>query len=101
MTDVTVQYDRKLSDGNYGSEGLSMSWTVTYDDSDNDLAADQAVVSSRCQVIGSAIREAVLSFLSKSEARNVAYAAQRELNLPPPRTAEPAPPTESLEDLPY
>jgi hypothetical protein len=41
MTDVTVQYDRKLSDGNYGSEGLSMSWTVTYDDSDNDLAANR------------------------------------------------------------
>jgi hypothetical protein len=101
VTDVTVQYERKFSDGNYGSEGLSLSWTVTHEDT-GDLAADPPVVDARCRAIGSALRAAVLSFLSTSEARNVAFAAQRELNPPPPRApAGPAAPTESLEDLPF
>src|SRR4051794_16250532 len=100
---MTVQYERKFSDGNYGSEGLALSWTVTYED-DSDLAADPPIVEARCHEIGSALRAAVLSFLSTSAARNVGYAAQRELNPPPPPPLAYVPteaPTESLEDLPF
>jgi len=45
---MTVQYERKFSDGNYGSEGLSLTWTATYDDGDSDLAADQSIIEARC-----------------------------------------------------
>ncbi len=85
MTDITVQYERKFSDGNYGSEGLSLSWTVSYDDSASELAADPEVIRARCAHIAASLRASVLTELAKSEARNVAYAAQRELNPPPPR----------------
>jgi hypothetical protein len=97
-TRVSVQYERKLSDGNYGSEGLSMSWAVSYEDV-GDLACDAAIVDARCQLIASALREAVLSQLATSEARNVAYQAARELNPPPPATA--ADGSSDLEDMPF
>jgi hypothetical protein len=82
MTDVAVTFERKFSDGEYGSMGLSMSWTVTYDDSALDLAAEPALVSARCDVIASALRDAVLTFLSRSGAQRVSYAAKRELEAP-------------------
>lgn len=111
MSLVTVHYERKFSDGNYGSEGLSMSWTVDYDDSGNDLAADPAVVNGRCEVIANALRTAVLGQLARCGANNVAWAAKQELNPPPP---PPPPPLRStptpvaasansadMEDLPF
>lgn len=100
MTDITVHYERKFSDGNYGSEGLSLSWSVTYEDTD-DLACDQEVVDARCRLIASTLREAVLTQLANSEARNVAWAAQRELNPPPPRQAIAAGAEPDLEEIPF
>jgi hypothetical protein len=91
MTDVTVQYERKLSDGNYGSEGLSLSLSETLETDPGDDALD---------VIFQRVRVFVLTELSKSQAERVAWAANRELN--PPRAAlRPAGPTESTEDAPF
>lgn len=82
MTDVVVTFERKFSDGEYGSMGLSMSWTVTYDDSENELAADPRLMASRLAVITDGLRAAVLGELAKSGAQRVAYAAKRELEAP-------------------
>lgn len=92
MTDITIQYERKMSDGNYGSEGLSVSMTETFEQppSDDDL-----------DVLVRRLRVFVLVELSKSEARNVAYAAQRELNPPPPRQAVAPGAPADLEDMPF
>src|SRR5215831_17259636 len=77
-TIVSVQYERKFSDGNYGSEGLSLSWTVTYEDP-GDAACDGETAAARCQEIGGKLRLAVLSFLTQSASERVAYMAEREL----------------------
>lgn len=92
MTDINVQYERKFSDGNYGSEGLSMSVTI-----------DEVVTDEEALDIAHRLRRTVLSFLAASEARNVAYAAQRELNPPPPRQAVAAGANSdvTLEDMPF
>lgn len=77
-TVVSVSYDRKFSDGNYGSEGLSLSWTVTYED-ETDEACNSEVVEARCNEIAAKLRVAVLSELSKSGSRAVAHSAAYEL----------------------
>lgn len=89
MTDINVQYERKYSDGNYGSEGLSMSVTI------GEVVTDEEALD-----IAHRLRRTVLSFLAASEARNVAHAAQRELNPPSPRQAVAAG-ADPLEDMPF
>ena len=81
MNEITVQYERKFSDGNFGSEGLSLSWTTAYDD--GDIAIDPELIAMRCTAISDALRSAVLSELAKSTAPRVANQARYELD---PRT---------------
>src|SRR6266498_493697 len=101
-TTITVQYERKFSDGNYGSEGLSLSWTVTYTDND-ELAIDEDIANARCAHITTILRNAVLEQLAKSEAERVAWAANRELNPPAPRQPQPvaAGAASDMEDMPF
>lgn len=100
-TVVNVHYERKFSDGNYGSEGLSMSWTVTYED-ETDLACDSEIVEARCNEIGAKLRVAVLTELGKSRARLVALSARDELTPPAePAAVDSKGHKESLEDLPF
>lgn len=85
---ITVTYERKFSDGNYGSEGLSVSLTLERDETTGAV--------SQTQDMATTIRQLVLGFLSKSQAERVAWAANRELNPPPPAAAG-----ASLEDMPF
>jgi hypothetical protein len=96
MTTLSAGYDRKFGDGHFGSEGMSLSWTVTYDD-DSDLACDSEVLEARCAEIVAKLRVAVLTELSKSRADQVAWAAKQELNAPQAGNQQP----EHLEDLPF
>ena len=100
MSQFTVGYERKLSDGNYGSEGLSMTWTWTNDDAEQQEVSGEAI-----EVAASFLRKTVLAHLARSAAARVAFEARRELN---PPTTEPAAATVSesidprdLEDLPF
>lgn len=103
-TVVSVSYERKFSDGQYGSEGMSLSWTVTYED-ETDLACDSEVVEARCREIGSKLRVAVLQQLSESRANRVAWSARDELHEPEPQlqgtTEMPMRPVTELEDIPF
>lgn len=78
---ITVQYERKFSDGNYGSEGLSFSVTSSVN--------HDYFTETNCAEIARALREAVLEELAKSAAPRVAAAAAYELT-PPKPTAQPA-----------
>jgi hypothetical protein len=77
---ITVQYERKLSDGNYGSEGLSLSITYSIPD---------AMVTSE-YVLDRAdwVRRVTLAFLTRSNAARVKSAAEYLLNPPAPRAAD-------------
>lgn len=77
MTEITVTYERKFSDGNYGSEGVSFSVTIP---GDNAMAQFQSTHDI--------LRSFVLSALAKSAAPMVARVAARELN---PQAARPTP----------
>jgi hypothetical protein len=86
-TQITVQYERKLSDGQYGSEGCSLTWTGPHDQDYGSIAA--------------ALRVQVLAFLSRSGAPEVAWKAKHELN-PEPRDGVPvAVEAGDGEDLPF
>lgn len=91
VTTITVHYERKLSDGNYGSEGLSMSMTCT---------ADVDGVPGQLQDLHETLRALVLEELSQSQAERVAWAAKRELSPPPPQPVA-AGASEDLEDIPF
>jgi hypothetical protein len=82
---VTVTYERKLSDGHYGSEGCSFTWTGPQDQSYGDIAA--------------ALRVQVLAFLSRSGAPEVAWKAEHELS-PTHANSVPVGAPDELEDLP-
>jgi len=71
-TTITVGYERKLSDGNYGSEGLSVMLTMPVED-DDDPPADVASMYAKL------LRRLVLSELGKSRAPRVARMAAEEL----------------------
>lgn len=86
---VTVHYERKYSDGNYGSEGVSL--TTVFGASDFDGNVDLELTS---------LRRLALEFLVKSASWTVAQAAQRELE-PPKVEPEPELEPPSMEDLPY
>jgi hypothetical protein len=89
-TTITVLYERKLSDGNYGSEGLSMASTVTI--GQDNWRIDELLVLAR------QLREAVLGQLAQSTAVMVARVAAGELQPPARRDAVPE---QDLEDLPF
>ena len=100
MTDLqfTAQYERKFSDGNYGSEGLSLSVTVTISDEAEDWSTSEDYARD--------LRTMVLGFLATSRASQVAYAARRELNGPQTAPAEAgaamyATPDGELEEIPF
>jgi hypothetical protein len=78
---ITVQYERKFSDGNYGSEGLSLTWTGPCGD------GETLVIAARYTQIAGALRASVLGELAKSSALQVARAAKRELQPPQPQHA--------------
>ena len=80
-TQLTVTYERKFSDGNYGSEGLSLTYTATYEIGD-DLAIDEEMIRLRCESLTRHLREAVLTELAGSAAERVRWAAKRELEPP-------------------
>ena len=101
-TQITVQYERKFSDGNYGSEGLSLTYTASYEIG-ADLAIDEEVIGLRCASLTARLRDAVLTELAHSAAERVAWAAQRELNPPKPVAVPSGPdgaPAE-VEDMPF
>jgi hypothetical protein len=85
-TQITVSYERKLSDGNYGSEGCSLTWTGPHDQDYGSIVA--------------ALRVQVLAFLSRSGAPEVAWKATHELQ---PHDDVPAAPMSELEteDVPF
>jgi len=95
--EITVEYSRTLSDGQFGSEKLGFSMTLT---SDPEYFADDNYA-----VVAQSLRLAVLTELAKSAAPRVAAIAKRELNPAPPPAPrlEPVPvgPDDDLEDLPY
>jgi hypothetical protein len=91
---VTVLYERKLSDGNYGSEGLSMAVTHSLDHD------DLLKLGHLLEQAARDVRRLVLSELARSSAPRVARAAAEELN-PRPRVAASALLSEDPEDLPF
>ena len=74
---VSVYYERKLSDGQYGSEGLSLGLTMSLNDSE---PAEELLNDGTVHGIASRIRRAVLTELAASEAPRVAAVAQSELD---------------------
>jgi len=92
--ELTVQYERKFSDGNYGSEGYSMTWTWTPEEDGGPGEALEAAALL--------LRHLVLTQLAGSLSSTVSFSAMRELHAKDPKPdgeAEPA--AEDLEDLPY
>jgi hypothetical protein len=103
---ITVQYERKLSDDNYGSEGLSMSLTVELDAESFAQAQEEGVLLlDLLHDRAVQLRQAVLLELSQSAAERVAWAANRELNppkpTPDPSTTVSAGQPDELEDLTF
>jgi hypothetical protein len=79
MGQLSVSYERKFSDGNYGSEGLSLSLTVDVPDPelDNDYVEHHA----------GWLRGLVLHELARSAAERVRWAANHELHARDPKPA--------------
>ncbi|HYW89594.1 MAG TPA: hypothetical protein VFB50_17610 [Chloroflexota bacterium] len=98
MSQISVSYDRKFSDGNYGSEGLAMSWTG---ESDDEVRPDIGQIDELLVLL----RRLVLEQLARSQAERVRWAAYRELQGPHPKPddklAVTVPEDVSLEDLPF
>ena len=86
---ATVRYERKYSDGNYGSEGVSLELTFGIED---EVGGDELLAETH------RLRAVVLEFLSGSSSWTVANAAKRELKPPEPVAAGAEP---DLEELPY
>jgi hypothetical protein len=94
-TRISVSYDRKFSDGNSGSEGVSFStsFDLEPDEHDNFSAAQFATVVQ-------SLRYAVLLELSEAAASERMRAlASRELHRP--MTTAIDQPVQDLEDLPF
>lgn len=101
---VTIHYERKYSDGNYGSEGISLQITYGVDDE----GTNDEVVAAHIQFL----RQTVLSRLAQSPAYAVRRAAEHELGTPTPgganvkvttthTTDDLLLPESETEDLPY
>ena len=84
---ITVHYSRRLSDGQYGSEECSLTWTGPHDQAYGDIAA--------------ALRVQVLAFLSRSGAPEVAWKAQHELSPKPPDAVPVGAADDDQESLPF
>ena len=75
MSQYTVHYERKFSDRNFGSEGLSMSWTwESADESESD--------AKELSVTAGFLRELVLKQLAENSGSDaVRWAAAHELDV--------------------
>jgi hypothetical protein len=96
MGQLTVSYERKFSDGNYGSEGLSASWTwdSDVDESNTEIEGMRAAANT--------LRDLVLHELSRSAAERVRWAANHELHAHDPKvTNGEAVAITDIEDLPF
>src|SRR5262245_58771308 len=94
-TTITVGYERKYSDGNYGSEGLSMMVSLPIEDYEG--------TGNVLKMYAALVREQVLGQLAKSPVPRIARVAAEELN-PRPRPAVGAArddDSEDPEDLPF
>jgi len=89
---ITVGYERKYSDGNYGSEGLSMMVSLRVEDYEG--TADVLTMYAAL------VREQVLGQLAKSPVSRVARIAAQELD-PHARVAAPIDNSDDTEDLPF
>jgi hypothetical protein len=106
---ITITYERKMSDGNYGSEGLLMSLTLDLDaESFAQAQMEGVLLLDLLHDRAIQLRSAVLGELATSAAERVAWAANRELNPPAPRQSAPVPQAApaaaasgDLEDLPF
>ena len=88
MDRLVLGYDRKFGDGNFGSEGFSLSL---------DFEIDPAQVTTEYALDRAAwIRRVVLSFLAASKAERVRHMARHEL-----QEQAAAEISESLERLPF
>jgi hypothetical protein len=101
VNQLSVSYERKFSDGNYGSEGISVSWTW---DAEAEDERERPGGSMEAALIY--LRRLVLRELSKSAAERVRWAANHELHAGDPKPAAealaaPEDVPESLEDLPF
>jgi hypothetical protein len=99
---ISVSYERKLSDGNYGSEGLSMMIMCPVDEPDGS-AADLHALAQELRDLAQELRDLVLSELADSPSPRVARVAAEELN-PRPRVAAGSNSdndSEDPEDLPF
>jgi len=95
MAEFMAHYERKLSDGNYGSEGLPLSWTW-------DIDTEGELPSESVELTFDMLRTLVLTQLGKSQARQVAWAAKHELEPPLAKEAkDPAEAVTDAEDLPF
>jgi hypothetical protein len=72
VSEFIVQYERKISDQNYGSEGLAMSWSWT-DDTDPEGPGEALEAATLF------LKKQVLTLLGQSRSRAVRSAAQFEL----------------------
>jgi hypothetical protein len=100
MSGFVVSYERKLSDGNFGSEGLTLSWSWQDDEVDD---VDDGQVTEQLETASQFLRTLVLTELSKSAAERVRFVANHELrarevkvSVEPMSELEP-----DLEDLPF
>ena len=93
---ITVTYERKLSDGNYGSEGVSLTWTGP-DRGDGSYASMAELYIG----VAGMLRRQVLELLAKSAASQVAHNARRELGATEARQAFVTATHEDVEDLPF
>jgi hypothetical protein len=90
----TAFYERKFSDGNYGSEGLALSWSWTNDD----LEEGPGESLEAAMVF---LRQTVLKKLAASRATQVAFAASRELVDKQPASTTATLPPDDPEELPF
>jgi hypothetical protein len=94
MGQLTVHYERKFGDGNFGSEGLSLSLEVD--------VPDQELVSEYVEDRAGWLRSMVLTELARSAAERVRWAANHELKAREPKPALALDGEEtSVEDLPF
>jgi hypothetical protein len=80
VSELSVSYERKFSDGNYGSEGLSVSWSWD--------AADSEGPGEAIESVALMLRTTVLTQLANSAAERVRWAANHELHARDPKPAD-------------
>jgi hypothetical protein len=80
MGELTVSYERKFSDGNYGSEGLSLSMTW-------ETISEGDAASGELDMATEVLRGQVLHQLARSAAERVRWAANHELHARDPKPA--------------